>query len=81
VGDVRVKRKTVQVPHDGPGLVKRAAEVWARLGGRDDEPDLPAGWVQLGVDGDGRPLFGYIGPRNPSFRFDSIEDMRRRWGG
>ena len=60
MGGVRMK-KTVQVPHDGPGIVKRVAEVWARFVGRDDELDIPAGWEQFGVDGEGRPLFGYVG--------------------
>lgn len=49
------------------------------LDGRDHH-DVPAGWVQFGVDGEDRPPYGYIGPRNPRWRFDSIEDMREQWG-
>jgi hypothetical protein len=74
------RRKTVQVPSGDASVVKRVAQVFAAWVGRNDEPDLPAGWVQLGVDGDGRPLFGYVGLRNPRWRFESVEDMRRRWG-
>ena len=76
------RRKTVNVPEGQGGVADSVRRVFAAVlnRGRDDEPDLPAGWVQLGVDENGGPLYGYIGPRNPSFRFESIEDMRRRRG-
>jgi hypothetical protein len=76
------RHNAITVPPKRIGSVATVRRVFAAVlnRGRNDEPDLPAGWVQLGVDGDGRPLYGYIGPRNPSFRFDSIEDLRRRWG-
>jgi hypothetical protein len=60
------------------GAVTR--RVFAAVAGRNDEPDLPAGWVQLGVDGDGLPLYGYIGPGNPRWYFKDLEDLRDRWG-
>jgi hypothetical protein len=34
----------------------------------NDEPDVPAGWVQFGVDENGQPVYGYVGPRNPQWR-------------
>jgi hypothetical protein len=46
---------------------------------RGDEPDLlPRGWVQVGTDGEGRPLYGYLGPRTPRWYFNDPDDMRRR---
>jgi hypothetical protein len=48
--------------------------------GRDDEPDIPEGWVQLGVDENGRPLYGHIGPRDPRWYFRDVGDMGDRWG-
>ena len=71
---------TVQVPHDGAGVTKPTREVFALSVGRGDEPDIPEGWVQLGVDENGQPLLGYVGPRSPRWDFKDAEDMRRRWG-
>jgi hypothetical protein len=62
-------RNAITVPGEGSGPVAAVKRVFAAVLGRNDKPDdLPVGWVQFGVDGDGRPLFGYIGPRT------------RRWG-
>jgi hypothetical protein len=30
--------------------------------------NVPAGWVQFGVDENGQPVYGYVGPRNPQWR-------------
>jgi hypothetical protein len=73
------RRKTVQVPSDDASVVKRVTEVFAAVLGRGDDgdPGLPAGWVQLGVDGDGRPLYGWVGPsRNP--RLEALAEALRR---
>jgi len=76
------RRKTVNVPDGQGGVADSVRRVFAAVlnRGRDDEPDLPAGWVQFGVDENGGPLYGYIGPRNPRYRFRGFEDLRDRWG-
>ena len=57
------------MPNVPAGPFHRAAEkarevvgVFAAWVGRGDDPDLPDGWHQFGVDEHGRPLYGYVGP-------------------
>jgi hypothetical protein len=76
------RRKTVRVPSDDAGVVKRTVRVfaaWVSRGG-NDEPDLPVGCLHVANDEHGRPLYGYVGPRNPRMWFRDVEDMRDRWG-
>ena len=76
-----MKRKTVQVPHDGTGIVKKVAEVWARIVGNDDEIDIPTGWAHVANDENGDPLYGWVGPpwRRPELEA-LAEALRKRNG-
>ncbi len=77
------RKKTVQIG-DGPGVVERVREVFAAVLGRSDEIDIPADFVHLANDAEGRPLYGYLGWRQNPRQADIdrlTEALRKRYGG
>jgi hypothetical protein len=82
LGGVRVNRKTVQVPHDGPGIVQRVAEVWAAFVGRDGEVELlPTGWVHVANLPDGRGMYGWVGSPGTCPELQALAEALTRRSG
>ncbi len=78
-----MKRKTVQIG-DAPGVVERVRQVFAAVVGRNDEPEVPRGWMHVANDADGKPLFAFLGPRRNPQRQDIealAKAIERRFGG